>query len=144
MPRELSLLKKALFMMFLGISISAKSEKPPESVMRNIDSLTTIHAALSMCVNGADRTLISANESYARRKLMIEIEELVRNTAAHYKTDVLYSAFIISSMEYSKNEELKKQIKNKYKNSCSHQLFYDSDKILLEAQIQFPKYFNKK
>lgn len=144
MRRELSLLKKALFLVFLGISISAKSEKPPESVMRNIDSLTTIHAALSMCVNGADRKLISENESYARRKLMIEIEELVRNTAAQYKTDVLYSAFIISSMEYSKNEELKKQIKNKYKNSCSYQLFYDSDKIFLEAQIQFPKYFNKK
>ena len=75
---------------------------------------------------------------------MIEIEDLVRNTAAHYKTDVLHSAFIISSMEYSKNEELKKQIKHKYKNSCSYQLFYDSDKILLEAQIQFPKYLNKK
>jgi hypothetical protein len=138
------IIKIVLFWTASGTTLSARAEKPPESVMRNIDSLSTIHAALSMCVNGADRKLISANESYARRKLMIEIEELVRNTAAHYKTDVLHSAFIISSMEYSKNEELKKQIKHKYKNSCSYQLFYDSDKILLEAQIQFPKYLNKK
>jgi hypothetical protein len=137
MFKKLSISKKVIFAVFVCVVNPAKSEKPPESVMRNIDSLSTIHAALSLCVNGVDKKYISANESYARRQALIEIEELVHLTETHYKTEILYPAFITSSVEYQRNQSVNSQIRSKYTNSCSTQLFADSKKILSEAKAQF-------
>ena len=117
------------------------AEKPPEPMMRNIEMLSMTHASLSICINNKDRYSLTSEESLERRIVKLDIEDLVLEVENYYKSTMLFSAFLISSSKYEKNEDLKKQIKNKYTEACSLILLTDSKKQVASTKAQFSSFF---
>jgi hypothetical protein len=126
---------------FAVTSSFSLAEKPPKQMMRNLEMLSMTHASLSICVNTEERRLLNAAQSLERRKIAVEIEELVQRTGTYYRSAILFPTFLASSTELQSNEGLKKQIRDKYITACSNALLNDASKQVNEAKIQFGSFF---
>ena len=100
-------------LLFLLLPTMALGETP-KPMLANVHALSEAGAMLNICFESPSYKKLNSIDALKVHGLLIRLADLVQAIAAHYKDQVLYSAYEMAKVKMSADPSLKEYAKTKY------------------------------
>ena len=128
-------------LLFLLLPTMALGETP-KPMLANVHALSEAGAMLNICFESPSYKKMNSIDALKVHGLLIRLADLVQAIAAHYKDQVLYSAYEMAKVKMSADPSLKEYAKTKYQ-YCGPSLMTDMNSYLDENERTIREFLGK-
>ena len=129
-----TLLRPIAMTVLVASSASATAERPPHDVLVQMNIVSQVDAALTLCENSAEFQRLSrqtVSKLYDRRR---KIDDLMKLVETKYSDDLAYLAMKVQSADYAEDPAFQRKMAGMYSRQCAPQLLTDASAVLSAAE----------
>lgn len=106
------------------------AKTPPPEVMRNLESLSLVSAAINICLDSADAKKLSNQRYLALSDIISDVENMVERISEKYREKSIPLAFQVAVVGHMESTEYRSKLRRRYKNFCAAELQEESGQTL--------------
>lgn len=121
------LMKIYIFLLGIFLITNANSKKPPDNVLSQMEALSRIKAALTICFESQDYKKLSNKEALKMHDISIHMDNSIEIIEKKYNSSDAHLAYMMVARQYKSDPNFLRSFEKTYNKKCAPQAFIDAE-----------------